>query len=104
VASPGEVDWAGRLIEPLLAGDEPAAWSILQRALAAGHDPAFCYLDMIAAAVAAIDARRDRGELGAAHQPLATAVAYRLTARLGAGFRRPGRSRGSVVLGAPLGE
>src|SRR6202012_223899 len=35
---------------------------------------------------------------------LATAAATRLVARLGALFRRPGRSRGTVVFGAPLGE
>lgn len=98
------VDWPERLATALLAGDEPAAWSTVQRALAAGHDPVYCYLDMIAAAVARIDQQRDAGELNAAHQPLATAVAYRVTARLGASFRRPGRSRGSVVFGSPVGE
>lgn len=103
-ASVRQVDWAERLVEPLLAGDEPAAWSVVQRALAAGRDPEFCYLDVIAEAIAIIDRRRADGELNAAQQPLATAVAYRLTARLGASFRRPGRSRGRVVFGAPLGE
>lgn len=99
-----DVDWSARLVDALLAGDEPTAWSLIERALAAGHDPAYCYLDMIASAIGTIDARRADGELTAAEQPLATAVAYRLVARLGARFRRPGRSRGSVVFGSPLGE
>lgn len=102
--SGSDVDWAARLVDPLLAGDEPTAWALIERALAAGHDPAFCYLDMLAAAIGTIDARRADGGLTPAEQPLATAVAYRLAARLGARFRRPGRSRGSVVFGAPLGE
>lgn len=101
---PKNVDWAERLIEPLLAGDEPAAWSLIERALAAGRGPEFCYLDMIGAAIAHIDARRLAGDQDAAGQPLATAVASRLVGRLGARFRRPGRSRGSVVFGAPSGE
>lgn len=100
----GGVDWAARIVPALLEGDEPAAWAVVERALAAGHDAQFCYLDLIAAGVAIIDGRRDAGEVSAARQPLATAVAYRLTARLGARFRRPGRSRGTVVFGAPVGE
>jgi excisionase family DNA binding protein len=99
-----EVDWVGRLVTPLLIGDEPTAWAVIEQALAAGHDPTFCYLDMIADAIATVDFRQTTGEVDAAQQPLATAVAYRLTARLGSRFRRAGRSRGSVIFGAPTGE
>ena len=106
VASPdaAPVDWAHRLVAPLLAGDEPAAWSVIEHALAAGHDASSCYLDVLGAAIATIDQYRIDGRLHAAQQPLATAVAFRLAARLGARFRRPGRSRGTVVFGAPTGE
>ena len=48
------------------------------------------------------DAPRSPGPV--AEEYLATATAARLVARLGARFRRPGRSRGTVVFGAPLGE
>ncbi|MEQ1699018.1 MAG: cobalamin-dependent protein [Ilumatobacteraceae bacterium] len=99
-----DVDWAARLCPALLIGDEPAAWAVIERALAAGHDPAYCYLDMIAAAIEAIDRQRRTGVVDAAQQPIAVAVAYRLTARLGSRFRRSGRSRGSVIFGAPTGE
>ena len=98
------VDWRARLETCLLAGDEPAAWDTVERALAAGHDPAFCYLEMVAGALANIGARWFEGELDAADEPLATAVATRVVAQLGARFRKPGRSRGSVVFGAPCGE
>jgi MerR family transcriptional regulator, light-induced transcriptional regulator len=98
------VDWRARLETHLLAGDEPAAWDTVERALAAGHDPSFCYLEMVAGALANIGARWFEGELDAADEPLATAVATRVVARLGARFRRSGRSRGSVVFGAPTGE
>lgn len=101
--APEPAEWAGRLEPALLDGDEPVAWAVLQRALAAGHDPAFCYLDMIAPAIGRI-AERAAADGDPAAQPIATAVAYRLVARLGAGFRRPGRSRGTVVFGSPVGE
>jgi excisionase family DNA binding protein len=130
--------WDERLAPALRAGDEPAAWRVVQQALDAGHDPAFCHLDMIAPALAAIDrssalAGEDPSNDGDADQTagasvpvparagepddapepttqpsldvvLATSVAQRLVARLGPGFRRPGRTRGTVVLGGPVGE
>lgn len=98
------VDWAGRLTRCLLAGDEAASWRVVQAALAAGHPATFCYVDMLSSALANIGARWDGGEISVADQYVATAVATRIVARLGAATRRPGRTRGAVVFGAPLGE
>jgi MerR family transcriptional regulator, light-induced transcriptional regulator len=97
-------DWAERLSRCLLSGDEAASWRVVQSALAAGHSPTFCYVDMLSHALASIGARWDGGEISVADQYVATAVATRIVARLGAAYRRPGRSRGVVVFGAPLGE
>ena len=106
--APGEtgeaVDWPTRTADALLAHDETAAWSLIERALAAGHDPAYCFIDMIGAALAEIDRRSAGGEFGASTWPAVTVVAERLVARLGARFRRPGRRRGAVVIGGPTGE
>jgi excisionase family DNA binding protein len=99
-----QVNWPARLERCLLAGDEPAAWHVVERALAAGHDPSYCYLDMVAGSLTNIGLRWEYGELEASDQPVAIAVAKRVVSRLGARFRRPGRSRGSVVFGAPSGE
>jgi excisionase family DNA binding protein len=96
--------WRDRMESCLLASDETSAWRVIETALSAGHDPAFCYLDMIAAALSSIGDRWAAGEIDVADQHLATAVAVRLVSRLGARFRRPGRSRGTVVFGAPRGE
>lgn len=96
--------WDRRVESCLLAGDETAAWSVIEMALAAGHSPTFCYLDMISAALSSIGERWAEGEIDIADPYLATAVAIRLVARLGARFRRPGRSRGTVVFGAAPGE
>jgi excisionase family DNA binding protein len=105
-ADPGalSVDWAGRLVPSLLAGDEPSAWRVVADALASGHPPTFCYVDMLSPALVTIGAEWEAGEVTVADQHIATAVASRLVARLGALTRRPGRSRGTVVFGAPLGE
>ena len=97
-------DWAERLSRCLLSGDEAASWRVVQSALAAGHSPTFCYVDMLSHALASIGARWDGGEISVADQYVATAVATRIVARLGAAYRRPGRSRGVAVFGAPLGE
>jgi methanogenic corrinoid protein MtbC1 len=87
-----------------VAGDETAAWRILEEALAAGHAPADCYLALLVGALDDISGRTVPPDAPVAQEYLATATATRLVARLGARFRRPGRSRGTVVFGAPLGE
>ncbi len=98
------VDWTARTADALLAHDETTAWNTIERALAAGHDPAYCFIDMIGASLAEIDRRAANGEFGASTWPAVTVVAERLVARLGARFRRPGRRRGCVVIGGPTGE
>lgn len=106
VAGPEQpnIDWAARTADALLAYDETTAWNTIERALAAGHDPAYCFIDMIGAALAEIDHRSAAGEFGASTWPAVTVVAERLIARLGARFRRPGRRRGCVIIGGPTGE
>jgi excisionase family DNA binding protein len=98
------VDWAARFGERLLAGDEVGAWTVVSRALASGHTPQRCYLELISGSMAAIGEDVAAGRLSVADQYVATATAQRVGARLGARFRRRGRSRGTVVLGAPAGE
>lgn len=113
--SPVPVDWTARLAAALVDGDEPTAWRVIEQALASGRSPVDCYLDLIAGALAEIGgdlpdpSRHPAGATPAAAKAVAagyvaTAVASRLVARLGARFRRPGRSRGTVVFGAPSGE
>lgn len=96
--------WRARLRRTLAAGDETAAWRVLEQALAAGHPPAECYLELIVGAIDDISCRSLPPEGPVAEEYLAVATASRLVARLGARFRRPGRARGTVVFGAPLGE
>jgi len=96
--------WRARLGRTLAAGDETAAWRVLEQALAAGHAPEDCYLDLLVGAIDDISGRSTPPEGPVADEYLAVATASRLVARLGARFRRSGRARGTVVFGAPLGE
>lgn len=100
----GGTDWAERLERCLLAGDEASAWRVLSDALASGHGPVECYLEILSAALESIGRRFGAGELLGVDHHVSTTLAGRLVARLGARFRRPGRSRGAVVFGAPPGE
>jgi excisionase family DNA binding protein len=96
--------WRTRLGATLAVGDETAAWRVLEQALAAGHSPARCYLDLLVGAIDDISGRSGLPDAPVAEEYVATATAARLVARLGARFRRPGRSRGTVVFGACKGE
>lgn len=97
-------DWRARLARTLAVGDEPAAWRIIEQALAAGRTPVDCYLDLVVGAIDDLSSRSSEPDGPIAHEYLAVATATRLVARLGARFRRPGRNRGTVVFGAALGE
>lgn len=100
-------DRIARLVRALAAGDEPMAWRVIQQALSSGHSPSACYLELLVPALRETGADTDLPADVATETPgayLATATAARLVARLGARFRRPGRSRGTVVFGAPRGE
>ena len=102
-ADPGR-SWAARLESCMLAADEVAAWGVIEAALGAGRSAEYCYTDMLAAALASVGDRCGQGELSIADQHVATAIAMRLIALLGARCRRRGRSRGTFIFGAPSGE
>lgn len=92
------------LVDRLIAGDEPGAWVVAQAALASGSSPASLYMDLFAPAMRMVGERWERGEVSVADEHCASAVMHRLIGRSGPLFRRRGRTRGIVVLGAPEGE
>jgi excisionase family DNA binding protein len=96
--------WAQRLERRLVAGDDTGAWSVVESALAAGHDLESIYATVVSPALEAIGARWEAGELEISVEHQATSIATRLIARVGPRFARRGRSRGVVVIGAPAGE
>jgi MerR family transcriptional regulator, light-induced transcriptional regulator len=93
-----------RLVDRLVAGDEAGAWKVVEGALASGSDPADVYLDVLVPALRSIGDGWERGNLTVADEHRASAVAARIIGRLGPRFARRGRTRGTVVLGAPPGE
>lgn len=98
------VPWEERLEQRLIAGDGSGAWGVIEAAMAAGAELHEIYLDVLSPAMASIGARWERGELDIAVEHRATGIAMRIIGRMGPRFARRGRSRGTVVLGAPSGE
>jgi excisionase family DNA binding protein len=96
--------YAQRLEQRLLAGDARGSWGVVEAALAAGSELDEVYLDVLAPAMSSIGARWERGEIDIALEHVATGIATRIVGRLGPRFSRRGRSRGTVVIGAPTGE
>jgi excisionase family DNA binding protein len=97
--------WArSRMLGRLLAGDEVGAWLVVEAALASGAEPAEVHLELLVPALQAVGDGWERGEITVADEHRASAVARRIIGRLGPRFTRPGRKRGTVVLGAVAGE
>jgi methanogenic corrinoid protein MtbC1 len=96
--------WADRLECRLVSGDAGGAWAVIEAALASGAELDEVYLTIIAPAMRSIGDRWGAGELDVAVEHRATGIVFRIVGRLGHRFRRRGRSRGEVVVGAPVGE
>jgi methanogenic corrinoid protein MtbC1 len=77
---------------------------VVEAALAAGADLDEIYLDLISPAMRNIGVRWADGELDISVEHRATGIAFRLIGRLGPRFARRGRTRGTIVVGAPKGE
>jgi len=97
------MSWRQKIFPLLLSGDEAEAWRLLEQALLSGTDPIDCYLDVLVGALHDISAG-SATESPHVGEYIAVATASRLVARLGARLRRPGRTRGTVIFGAPAGE
>ena len=95
---------AGHLLDRLVAGDEAGAWRVVEDALASGAHAADIHLTLLVPAMREVGRRWSRGELDVADEHLASATTRRLIARLGPRFARPGRKRGTVLVGAVAGE
>lgn len=96
--------WPERLEARLLAGDARGAWGVVEAALTAGVELDEVYLDVIAPAMVSVGERWARGELDVSLEHRASGIVMRLIGRLGPRCVRPGRTRGTVVVGAPPGE
>ncbi len=93
-----------RLERRMVAGDVVGSWSVVERTLASGATPAEIHLELVVPSLQSIGERWAAGELTVADEHRATVVAQRLIGRLGPQFTHRGRTRGTVILGAPGGE
>jgi excisionase family DNA binding protein len=98
------VDYHHRLEDRLLVGDENGAWTIIESALGSGTEPRDIYLKVLAPALAHIGEEWAAGRVSVAQEHRASVVTQRIIGRLGPRFNRPGRKRGSIVIGAPQGD
>lgn len=96
--------WAARFEARLLAGDARGAWGVVEAAMTAGADVDEVSLTIMSPAMASIGDRWVRGDLDVSEEHRASGLAMRVVGRLGPRFVRPGRTRGSVIIGSPAGE
>ncbi len=104
---PGGIRWAPyrtQLRARLVAGDEPGAWSVIERARVSGATPEDIHLKLIVPVLRAIGDAWNADELDIAAEHRATSIATRLIGRLGPSFARRGRKRGTVIIGAATGD
>ncbi len=104
---PGDDDgerYRTRLLERLLAGDEPGAWHVVESALVARMRPDRAHLDLLAPCLREVGDRWAAGTLTVGDEHVASATATRLAARLSPLRARRGRTRGTVVLAGAPGE
>ena len=93
-----------RLEQRMLAGDVAGAWTVVETAMASGATPAEVHLDLLTPALRSIGERWARGDVSIADEHRATVAAQRVMGQLGPRFAHRGRTRGTVVVGAPAGE
>ncbi len=93
-----------RIEDRLMVGDENGAWSVIESALSSGTEPGDIYLQVLAPALAHIGSEWAQGRVTVAEEHRASVVTQRIIGRLGPRFNRPGRKRGTIVIGAPQGD
>ncbi|MFT5222365.1 MAG: excisionase family DNA binding protein [Glaciecola sp.] len=103
-SSAGVTNRTGRLAKRLMAGDEPGSWAILEDARATGFDPSEVHEQLIGRAMFLVGEQWKDGTVTVAQEHRAAAVAIRLIGRLGPSFRRPGRTRATVLVGTIEGD
>lgn len=92
------------LADRLEQGDEGGAWQILEEFALASRKPGSEWVPVLAGAMKEIGDRWEAGTTSVGEEHRASIVAMRLIGRLGAYGRRPGRSKGTMILGAVPGD
>lgn len=99
-----KADWAQRLEDRLVAGDEAGSQGVVDDALASGHDLFSLYSEVVAPAMHSIGERWAQGKLVIHEEHRASNIVARLMGRTSPRFVHRGVQRGTIVIGAPSGE
>ena len=104
VAAGERAPWSERFESRLISGDALGAWGVVEKAMASGTGLDRVYLDVLTPALVRIGERWSAGELDIAIEHRASGIAMRIIGQIGPRFVRRGRSRGLVIVAAPVGE
>jgi excisionase family DNA binding protein len=88
----------------LLEGDEGGAIQVCEESLGSWATPVELYTGILIPVMQSVGRRWQAGELSVADEHRAASTLIRVMGRLGPLFVRPGRRRGTVVIGAPAGD
>ena len=100
-SSSARAQYARRLRDRLIEGDEVEAWRVVEQALASAYTPEDLYFEVLGPALCRVGDEWAKGRVTIAEEHRATVLMARLVGRLGPSFVRRGRTRGLVILGAP---
>jgi excisionase family DNA binding protein len=102
--SPDGSPTPARLAQRLVAGDEAGSWALIEDAMAGGAEAPTVHVELLTPALQLIGDEWAAGRWSVADEHRATTVVLRLLGRLGPQFTRPGRTRGTVIVGAAPGD
>ena len=94
-------DYPAELVRTMVNADEAATWVVVEDALSSGMEPLTFHIDVLTPALREIGDMWERGDISVAQEHQASAVALRVIGRLGPRFTRRGRTKGTIILGAP---
>jgi excisionase family DNA binding protein len=100
----GDADWDERLLARMLEADVSGAWGVTEAALASGMTLTGAYEQLLVPALRRVGDLWVAGDISVADEHAASQVATRIVARLAPRMARPGRRRGTVVLGSTQTE
>ncbi|MSO79907.1 MAG: hypothetical protein EXQ79_09930 [Acidimicrobiia bacterium] len=104
---PGGIRWSPyrtHLLDRLIAGDEPAGWSLIEQALVSGAPAKDIHLELMVPVLQDIGDEWAQGSIDITAEHRASTVAVRLVGRLGPSFARRGRKLATIVIGAAAGD
>lgn len=96
--------WVERVVSRLVEGDERGSLKVLEAALRSGHDIHGIYIDVLLPSLVAIGDLWHRQKIDIYVEHRASVIIIRLISQISPRFLRRGLDRGTIIVGAPVGE